>query len=211
MKTLNIFLSIIFCALLFTIINFSCNSNNDDPSTGSGQADDDSNVSDDDDSDDDDDDSCGDPIPGCEDIVQPVLLSVALMINGVEVQMPATVYTSDQVAIAFEYVDEDCNFGREGWYAQVNFGLNGEDSYRLRKLTGESPRITEDIPDAHECSSADMGGPYIFYFDPDIFLLPPEFEREHPYRFTISDSCGHGSWKDDYYVSQFIDFTVVEG
>lgn len=184
----------LICILLFTILSFSCG--------------------DDDDEDDDDPDNWeidDDEDLECIDTHQPELLSVALIVNNIETQMPTTVYTSDTVAIAFEYSDEDCNFTKEGDQTRVSLTVADSDVHNFLKTHDEYtpsdfPDVRVNIPDAHECSSEQMGGPYILEFDPSIFLHPVEFERESPYHFVIRDSCE----KADINLTD-IDFTVVEG
>lgn len=198
MKTKFIILFMLLCALLITTLSLSCNSDDDN--------DDESDNWDDDDSDEFDDDSDSSEYPGCENTNRPELLGVVLLVNNQETTMSATVYTSDQVAIAFEYNDEDCNFVRENWGARARLQLNQTDRFNLFMTTGEmASDVWVTIQDANECSSAQMGGPYVLEFNPGIFLLPDGFEREFPYVFGISDGCGFDSLANNDF-----DFTVVE-
>jgi len=47
--------------------------------------------------------------PGCENDIVPELKGIKLFVNGLETQMPAPVHLADNLSIAMEYVDENCN------------------------------------------------------------------------------------------------------
>ncbi len=190
----------IFILLLFSItisIIISCDKEDEGA--------DDDDVGDDDDTDgnDDDDSSSDNDNPECDSNVYPVLISVALIVNGVETQMPTTVQATDALAIAFEYSDEDCNLDDVG--SDYGEGYGGRVDIRWNTL--------EDLPiEVHaywlsndiDCSSEEKGAPYFLEIDPNDYIPANGYVRQYPLRMTLFDNCGSGSNRLE------IDFTVEE-
>jgi hypothetical protein len=136
--------------------------------------------------------------PECEENIWPLLLSVVLIVNGEETEMPTTVFTTDELAIAMEYSDQDCNL----MGGEILIIPNNDDpNYSaLDKIMRHHYKL-ETIG----CSSAQEGEPYILNINPLDYLLPGWLERALPMQFHLFDACYFSS---DPFLP--LDFTVVE-
>lgn len=112
-----------------------------------------------------DDDECAGNSP-------PELLSVAAIVNGQQEDWPVVVGDADQLELAFEYKDMDCNL-EGGALDLIAEGIESCYSSNDWNLV--------DIG----CSSAQIGEPYKLPF------LPGYFEPDDaPFKIEIFDACG---------------------
>lgn len=122
------------------------------------------------------------------------------MVNGIAVEMPATVNLSDSLTVAIEYEDPDCNLigGR------IVIHPNYYETYR-----DEMQEIIQGvyILDEIGCSSIEEGEPFILQLDPNNYYFPPPITRSYPFEMNMSDICLNINDKTE---TQYLDFTVVE-
>ena len=191
----NILLGIMAILILSLLMFFIACDKDDEDSADAGD--------DDDDDDDNNDDSDGNPATECEDHTYPDILSITLIVNNEETEMPATVDVEDTLAIEFEYADPDCDF----------FGFLDDPYLRTFPfaLEPQNLELTEYLdhryflePDKMGCSSAEFGAPYHLDIDPVDYLLPPDLHREYPLDVILKDSCGLCNMDHAH-----LDFTVV--
>jgi hypothetical protein len=183
--------------LLLMIAGFlAANCSNGDSSDEETRIDDDDD-NDDDDDDDDDQTSGGDEF--CDNInIGALLMSLTLLINDVAVEMPATVLTTDSLAIAMEYSDAECNL--EGGFIMISPDMSEEQIGPLQDLIHDHYST-----DGIGCSS-EVDGPFVLDLDPFHFLLPEGLERQYPMIYYLSDECGAAS--EPKFLP--LDFTVIE-
>jgi hypothetical protein len=106
---------------------------------------------------------------------EPELLSVTVIVNGVSVETPATIQPTDQLELAIEYNDADCN-------------LDGGSA----ALYSPNEDTLIDLPDISfeglGCSSAEAGGPFVFSLNAMYFG-----GATAPYGLEVFDACGLAS------------------
>jgi len=145
----------------------------------------------------DDDNGAPEPNPGCAGDAQPEFLGLALIVNGVEVETPATILTTDEMQLAIEYSDADCN-------------VDGGEIYS-NNSTSQDSDLFDYISHYYKlentgCSTEELGHPYYLMIDPHDFLLPEGLVRTAPINFHLYDVCFSCSIPDRIP----LDFTVVE-
>jgi len=140
-----------------------------------------------------------DDVDGCEGTESPMLLGVELIVNGEQTTMPATVLITDQLEIAMEYYDADCNLN--GGNIRIlpdtlepKYGELDDYLYHIYFITNSG------------CSSDQEGAPYYLNITPTDYLLPTNLERTLPLEFHLEDVCGFPS--QPFFLP--LDFTVVE-
>ena len=205
-------LFVIFLAMVIGLyLSFACSTDDDDNDDNNNDSnlDDDDNDNDNDDTsssmdDDSGDDTDDDTSDYCSehqgDDWEPALFSTTLLVNGEEVEMPATVHLSDTLALAIEYEDPDCNL--IGGRITINPNPNEIYRYEIEKIL-PGAYILEDIG----CSSNEEGEPYNLSLDTNNFYFPSPIIRSYPLILYMSDVCGNINDKEE---AQYLDFTVVE-
>lgn len=136
----------------------------------------------------------------CDHDHSPDLVEVKLLINGVETDMPVTVLTTDEIQLAIEYSDGECNL--EGGTVVIYADPEDPKHYELDQLIEHFYTI-ENIG----CSSEEEGHPYYQSIDPLDYLLPEGLVRALPMLLRLFDNCMYtiGS-----YNILPLDFTVVK-
>ncbi|NLH49990.1 MAG: hypothetical protein GX444_15525 [Myxococcales bacterium] len=202
--------SLIFFTLVGITIGLACFADDDDDNDNEDHdSDQDNDYEDDDDSsssaDDDnggDDDDDNDSADYCEehqgDLWEPALFNATLMVNGIAVEMPATVHLSDTLALAIEYDDPDCDLWKAGITPEPNEPYNEE----MLEII-QNPYLLPDIG----CSSVIDGEPYYLPLETSHFYFPASIERINPLRLVLVDDCLNINDNDEI---QYLDFTVVE-
>jgi len=136
--------------------------------------------------------------PGCDNRNKPLLQGISLIVNNKEVEMPAVVRTTDNVKIAMNYFDKDCDL--VGGYIEI-------------KPDSNEPDTLDDILRHYYtianigCSSEEEGKPYFLSIDPIDYLLPADLKRTLPMEFSLEDSCTYES--KPFFLP--LDFTVTDG
>ena len=155
-----------------------------------------------DDSDDDDDSAGNDDdapgvAPGCEGNHGPQLLSIAILVDGVEVEQPVTLNTNNTLAFSFEYEDEECNMILDGYAGSIEFRASDED---IDAYGDEANKLDHAYKlDGIGCASA-TDGPYLIQVDPNDFAIT--FDRKGPVNTSLTDGCITSS------NHLYLDFTV---
>jgi len=108
----------------------------------------------------------------CANNTPPELLSVQAIVNGEARDLPTEVHLEDELKLAFEYQDVDCNL--EGGAA--NIIQEGEGS-----ILSDPDWGFMEIG----CSSLEEGEPYIIPCAPSLFANP----EWKPLKLVINDSC----------------------
>jgi hypothetical protein len=132
--------------------------------------------------------------PGCDNRRRPLLQGLSLIVNNKNVKMPAVVRTTDNVKIAVQYSDADCDLEGGRIWIESDSGdiVDLIHGYTIGPIG---------------CSSKEEGKPYFLTIDPMDYLLPEGLERTLPLQLYMEDSCTYTS--KPFFLP--LDFTVTDG